>query len=107
MTSLLGIDFTSAPRRAKPITVAHGRLEGARVVLDHIERCSDWTSFEAVLARPGAWLGAFDFPFGLPREAVVEPLSGAVPVSPKITSMSARAQCSRSATAAWTEATMP
>ncbi len=72
MTSLLGIDFTSAPRRAKPITVAHGRLDGARVVLDDIERCSDWTSFEAVLARPGAWLGAFDFPFGLPREAVID-----------------------------------
>lgn len=72
MTSLLGIDFTSAPRRAKPITVAHGRLDGARVVLDHIERCPDWASFEAVLARPGPWLGAFDFPFGLPREAVVD-----------------------------------
>ena len=69
---LLGIDFTSAPRRAKPITVAHGRLDGARVVLDDIERCPDWAGFEAVLARPGPWLGAFDFPFGLPREAVVD-----------------------------------
>lgn len=72
MTSLLGIDFTSAPRRAKPITVAHGRLDGVRVVLDDIERCPDWAGFEAVLARPGPWLGAFDFPFGLPREAVVD-----------------------------------
>lgn len=72
MTSLLGIDFTSAPRRAKPITVAHGHLEGARVVLEHIERCPDWASFEALLARPGPWLGAFDFPFGLPREAVLD-----------------------------------
>lgn len=69
---LLGIDFTSAPRRAKPITVAHGRLDGASVVLDDIEHCPDWAGFEAVLARPGPWLGAFDFPFGLPREAVVD-----------------------------------
>ena len=69
---LLGIDFTSAPRRAKPITVAHGRLDGASVVLDDIERCPDWAGFEAVLARPGPWLGAFDFPFGLPRGAVVD-----------------------------------
>jgi len=26
--------------------------------------------FEALLATPGPWLGAFDFPFGLPREFV-------------------------------------
>lgn len=69
---LLGVDFTSAPRRAKPITVAHGWIDGSRVVLDHIERCADWPAFEAVLARPGPWLGAFDFPFGLPREAVID-----------------------------------
>ena len=69
---LLGIDFTSAPRRAKPITVACGRLDGARVVLDRFERCADWSSFEALLAHPGPWLGAFDFPFGLPREAVLD-----------------------------------
>ena len=69
---LLGVDFTSAPRRAKPITVAHGHLAGARVTLDHFELCEDWPSFEAVLARPGPWLGAFDFPFGLPREAVID-----------------------------------
>jgi len=69
---LLGIDFTSTPRRAKPVTVAHGHLDGARVVLDRFERCADWPSFEALLARPGPWLGAFDFPFGLPREAVVD-----------------------------------
>ncbi len=69
---LLGVDFTSAPRRAKPITVAHGWIDGSHVVLEHIERCVDWPAFEAVLARPGPWLGAFDFPFGLPREAVLD-----------------------------------
>ena len=69
---LLGIDFTSAPRRAKPITAAWGHLDGARVVLDGFERCAAWPSFEALLARPGPWLGAFDFPFGLPREAIID-----------------------------------
>ena len=69
---LLGVDFTSAPRRAKPITVARGRIDGTRVVLDHIARCEDWPAFETVLAEPGPWLGAFDFPFGLPREAVID-----------------------------------
>ncbi len=67
---LIGVDFTSAPRRAKAITVACGHLDGDRVVLGGFERCSDWPAFEALLARPGPWLGAFDFPFGLPREAV-------------------------------------
>ncbi len=66
---LLGVDFTSAPRRTKPIVAAHGRLEGDYVVLERRETLVDWQSFEALLARPGPWLGAFDFPFGLPREA--------------------------------------
>lgn len=66
---LLGVDFTSAPRQAKPIVAAHGRLDGACVVLERIETLTDWTAFEALLTRDGPWLGAFDFPFGLPREA--------------------------------------
>lgn len=85
--TLIGVDFTSAPRRQKPITAAIGHLvtgdmaaddlaavhKAAHVVvLERIERLSDWPAFEALLARPGPWLGAFDFPFGLPREAVVE-----------------------------------
>ncbi|MGL1833443.1 DUF429 domain-containing protein [Rhodocyclaceae bacterium SMB388] len=67
---LHGIDFTSAPRRAKPITVASGRLDGRTVLLEGLERLPDWGVFEAFLNRPGPWLGAFDFPFGLPREAI-------------------------------------
>jgi hypothetical protein len=31
---------------------------------------ADWPAFEAWLRRPGPWLGAFDLPFGLPRELV-------------------------------------
>jgi hypothetical protein len=70
--TVLGVDFTSAPRRAKPIVAALGRLQRGEVVLDTIETLTDWEGFEAVLARPGPWLGAFDFPFGLPREAAVD-----------------------------------
>lgn len=69
---LLGVDFTSSPRKAKPITLASGHLEGNHVRLEALEECTDWTSFEAVLTRPGNWLGGFDFPFGLPREAVTD-----------------------------------
>lgn len=69
---LLGVDFTSSPRRQKPITVAGGCLSGDGVRLETLEQCDDWPSFEAVLRRPGPWLGAFDFPLGLPREAVID-----------------------------------
>ena len=72
---LLGIDFTSAPSRRKPITVAHGRSVaaspgGVRLWVDRLERLPDWAAFEALLARPGPWTAAFDLPFGLPRELV-------------------------------------
>jgi len=67
---IVGVDFTSAPRRAKPITVAHGRLEGHLLQLDGIVSYADWVSYETWLAQSGSWVGAFDFPFGLSRELV-------------------------------------
>ncbi len=67
---LLGIDFTSAPSRRKPITVARGRLAGAVLRLDRLDALPTLAAFEALLAEAGPWLGAFDFPFGLPRAFV-------------------------------------
>lgn len=67
---IYGIDFTSAPRRAKPVTCAGCRLEGDRLSLERIELLSDFGAFEAMLQRPGPWVGGFDFPFGQPRELV-------------------------------------
>jgi Protein of unknown function (DUF429) len=67
---LLGIDFTSAPSRRKPITVARGTLVGQRLAVQRIDRLNDHAAFEALLREPGPWLGGFDFPFGLPREFV-------------------------------------
>jgi hypothetical protein len=67
---IYGVDFTSAPRRAKPITVAHGALRGRTLSVARIERLNDFEGFERLLARPGPWIGGFDFPFGLPREMV-------------------------------------
>ena len=72
MITVLGVDFTSAPRPRKPITVARGRLAGGAFALDGIELLADWPAFERFLAAPGPWIGGFDFPFGLPREAVVD-----------------------------------
>jgi hypothetical protein len=65
--ALWGIDFTSAPTRRKPITVARGQLQAGAVRLERIDTLCDWAAFEALLAEPGPWLAACDFPFGLPR----------------------------------------
>ena len=67
---LLGVDFSSAPRRAKPIVAAWGRRAGAVLRLEAIEALPDAAGFSRLLATPGPWLGAFDLPFGLPRELV-------------------------------------
>jgi hypothetical protein len=68
---LAGIDFTSRPTARKPITVALGRLEQGVVRLERVEEHASFESFSAWLHSPGPWLGAFDFPFGLPRELVL------------------------------------
>lgn len=73
MSTLYGIDFTSSPSSRKPVTVARGHVaDDGLLILESIERLPAWNAFEAFLMRPGPWLGAFDFPFGLPRESVLE-----------------------------------
>ena len=67
---ILGIDFSSAPTTRKPITVAHGELHRERLSLQRLEALPSLAAFEALLQRPGPWLGAFDLPFGLPRELI-------------------------------------
>ena len=68
---LIGVDFSSAPTRRKPITLALGRRHGAMVRLAGLQSFDSLAAFGEWLARPGPWLGAFDFPFGLPRELVL------------------------------------
>lgn len=67
---LLGCDFSSSPSRRKPIVMATGSAAGGRVLLAGLERLESLDGFEQWLRREPAWLGAFDFPFGLPRELV-------------------------------------
>jgi hypothetical protein len=65
-----GVDFTCAPRRQKPITVASGSSVETSLKIEKLERLETFADFEAFLARPGPWIGGFDFPFSLPRELV-------------------------------------
>lgn len=67
---VFGVDFTSAPRRAKPIRVAGGQRHGAVVRLAGLLALHSLDEFADWLARPGPWVAGFDLPFGLPRELV-------------------------------------
>ena len=67
---IYGVDFTCAPRAAKPITAACGVLRKNALKLERVERFATFAQFEALLARPGPWIGGFDLPFSLPRELV-------------------------------------
>lgn len=65
-----GVDFTCAPRKAKPITVAAGMLKKEVLEIRALERLASFAQFEALLGQPGPWVGGFDFPFSLPAELV-------------------------------------
>jgi hypothetical protein len=67
---LAGIDFTCSPSRRKPVTLALGALDGEQLRVVALEAFATLDGFDAWLATPGPWLGAFDFPFGLPRTFV-------------------------------------
>jgi hypothetical protein len=70
MSALLGCDFSSSPTRRKPIVLAWGRCQGARVHLERLQLCETLGDWGQVMAHDGDWVGGFDLPFGLPRGLV-------------------------------------
>jgi len=68
--TIVGVDFTSAPKRDKPLVVADCRLEANRLVLEQFREFTDWPAYELWLNGEREWVGGFDFPFGLPRRFV-------------------------------------
>lgn len=68
---LLGCDFSSSPTRRKPIVMATGSASRGRVLLAGLERLESLDGFAFWLRQERAWIGVFDFPFGLPRELVL------------------------------------
>ena len=67
---IYGLDFTSAPRRAKPITCVHARLSGDTLHVERLEPLVDFGAFESLLGRPGPWVAGIDAPFAQPRRLV-------------------------------------
>ena len=70
MTQLIGCDFSSGPSKKKPIVFAIGLANNGRVSLSKLEQIQTLEGFSAWLKQPANWVGAFDLPFGLPRELV-------------------------------------
>lgn len=68
---LLGCDFSSAPSARKPIVIARGAARDGCVQLNGFESFATLDEWTHWLALTPAWVGAFDLPFGLPRELVV------------------------------------
>jgi len=69
---LHGVDFTSAPRRSKGITIASGHLVGNSFTLSDLTALHDFDSFSEWLNQPGPWIAGFDFPFSFPRELIIQ-----------------------------------
>lgn len=71
-TLLHGVDFTSAPRRSKGITIASGQLVRNTFTLSRLTTLYDFDSFAEWLQQPGPWVAGFDFPFSFPRELITQ-----------------------------------
>jgi hypothetical protein len=71
---VIGVDFTSAPSRRKPLTVAVGRWRAAAprptYEVDEIRELTSLDEFDGLLAAPGRWVGGFDLPFSQPRPLI-------------------------------------
>jgi len=72
LTSVFGIDFTSAPRNRKAISVAEGKLHHQSLTIVNTFDINSLAEFGQFLKRRGAWIAAIDFPFGLPRKLILD-----------------------------------
>lgn len=63
-----GLDFTSAPRREKPITCVAATLIEQALHVESLVVFECFDTFENFLGSPGPWIAGMDFPFGQPRK---------------------------------------
>ena len=62
-----GIDFTSRPKRGKPITCLECVLEKDLLQAGELSEWHCFEEFETALQNPGPWIAGIDFPFGQSR----------------------------------------
>ena len=63
-----GLDFTSSPRRGKPITCVAATLHEQVLQVEGLVAFECFDTFENFLASPGPWIAGMDFPFGQPQK---------------------------------------
>jgi hypothetical protein len=68
--NIYGIDFSSRPRRGKPITCLACILEDNSLRAGKLHEWRSFDGFEAQLRRPGPWIAGIDFPFGQARRFI-------------------------------------
>jgi len=67
---VLGVDFTSTPKRRKPLTCLNCTFDGRLLSAGALEEWPDFSEFERALQRPGPWIAGMDFPFGQSRKFI-------------------------------------
>ena len=77
--TLLGLDFSCAPSKRKPLTLAWGRRAGQVIRLERVDELTTLAELDALIAPEGAaaqpmlatgFVMGCDFPFGLPSPFV-------------------------------------
>jgi Protein of unknown function (DUF429) len=64
---VMGIDFTSHPRRGKPLTCIYCTFDDCVLRAICLKEWPDFALFEEALESPGPWIAGLDFPFGQSR----------------------------------------
>jgi hypothetical protein len=67
---IFGIDFTSTPKRNKPLTCLHCVLNDDNLQAGELQEWQSFSEFEKALSQPGPWIAGLDFPFGQARRFI-------------------------------------
>ena len=67
---ILGVDFTSAPTRHKPITCAVANFADRTLHIESVQSLPTFADFEHMLAQSHSYVAGFDFPFSQPRRLI-------------------------------------
>lgn len=67
---IYGIDFTSRPKRSKPISCLRCTLDSTHLIAEELTEWQEFGQFEAALEEEGPWIAGIDFPFGQARRFI-------------------------------------
>lgn len=64
---IIGVDFTSAPRKSKPITVCVAERSQGILRVSSLTELTSFQAFDVLLQQQGPWIAGMDFPFAQSR----------------------------------------